>query len=353
MQSEALPPPPSSRRAVHPQGHALALLRNGVAGAAPAPQLALAMSIYRCSMSSISRAAGRSSVAAAAYRAGARLRDARTGELHDYSRKRANVEWTALVGWDGERGELWNAAESAERRKDSKVAREVQVALPSELPAQVRAELALALALWMRERWGVAVDVAMHAPSGRSDQRNHHAHLLVSTRAVARNTFGAKTRELDVKPTSAREVEALRAAWEALANDALASAGAALIDRRSYERQEVERDSEHVGRAVVAMTERSEQTERGAERERRARGNRRRTALHATRPRPVRARVTAEMVATERAVVSAKERVERITRIFADADHADTPAPRAVPAAPPEPTPPAPPEPPRRDRRRR
>ena len=45
------------------------------------------MAIYHLSVKAISRSAGRSATAAAAYRAATRIEDERTGLVHDYSRK--------------------------------------------------------------------------------------------------------------------------------------------------------------------------------------------------------------------------------------------------------------------------
>src|SRR3546814_18584949 len=83
----------------------------------------------------------------------------------------------------GESGAVnWNAAEQAERRKNWTVAREYEIALPAELSAGARRELALGLAREISERHGVAVDVALHAPGREGDHRNPHAHLLSTTR---------------------------------------------------------------------------------------------------------------------------------------------------------------------------
>src|SRR3546814_10080448 len=80
--------------------------------------------------------------------------------------------------WAADRERLWNAAELAETRKNATVAREYEIALPVELSADGRRELALGLAREISERHGVAVDVSIHAPGREGDQRNHHAHLL-------------------------------------------------------------------------------------------------------------------------------------------------------------------------------
>ena len=80
------------------------------------------MAIYHLSIKTISRAAGRSATAAAAYRTGERITDERTGDRHDY-RARRGVESTRLIlpdsapDWAHDRAALWNAAEQAETRK--------------------------------------------------------------------------------------------------------------------------------------------------------------------------------------------------------------------------------------------
>lgn len=86
------------------------------------------MAIYRLSASVISRSAGRSATAAAAYRAGERIRDERTATTFDYT-KRSGVEHTEIIvldsapDWMRERSKLWNAVEITEKRKDSQLTR--------------------------------------------------------------------------------------------------------------------------------------------------------------------------------------------------------------------------------------
>ncbi len=76
-----------------------------------------------------------------------------------------------------DRSTLWNAAEFAEKRKDARVAREFEVALPHELSAEERLEAAREMAQELADRYGAAVDFAIHAPHEASDVRNHHAHI--------------------------------------------------------------------------------------------------------------------------------------------------------------------------------
>ena len=93
------------------------------------------------------------------------------------------------------------------------------IALPHELPQADRIALTRALASWLVSRYGVAVDAALHAPRPGHDERNHHAHLLMTTRRVSAAGLGEKTRELDDnRTTGPREIEAIRAAWCAMVN---------------------------------------------------------------------------------------------------------------------------------------
>ena len=173
------------------------------------------MASYHLSVKSISRSSGRSAVAAAAYRSGERLFDARYGVEHDYTRK-GGVEHTELVApddapeWAHSRNRLWNEAEANENRKNSVVAREWEVALPSELGGAARRALAVEFARTLVDRYGVVADVAIHEPHREGDDRNHHAHILTTTREIGSEGFGAKTRILDVKQTASVEVSAMR-----------------------------------------------------------------------------------------------------------------------------------------------
>ena len=66
------------------------------------------------------------------------------------------------------------------------------------------------------ERFGVGVDVAIHEPNREGDQRNHHAHILTTTRQIEGDELTSKTRELDEKKSGA--VEEVREKWADLAN---------------------------------------------------------------------------------------------------------------------------------------
>lgn len=223
------------------------------------------MAIYHCSIKTISRSAGRSSTSAAAYRAGVCISDSRTGEIHDYRRKKGIV-YSELVFPEGiklDREELWNQAEAAEKRKNSTVAREYELALPSELTAMQQRDLALNFARELVERYDVAADVCIHEPSRHGDSRNFHAHILTTTRRLTPDGFAEKTRVLDDRKTG--EVEKIRAVWALLANRALERSGhSERIDPRSLSAQGIARmPSIHLGPTATAMERRGIQTERG------------------------------------------------------------------------------------------
>ena len=217
------------------------------------------MASYHLSVKSVSRATGRSAPAAAAYRTATRIENERDGLVHDYTR-RGGVEDAFLVvpkdaAWAQDRSALWNAAEGAEKRKDAKVAREYELALPHELNSAQRRALARGFAQEVVKHFGVAADTAIHAPHPEGDQRNWHAHVLTTTRVVTAEGLGAKTRELDVIQTSGPAVEALRALWAVRVNQALEHAQVAeRVDHRSFARQGRDQVAEqHLGPAAAAL----------------------------------------------------------------------------------------------------
>ena len=227
------------------------------------------MAIYHLSVKAISRSAGRSATAAAAYRAGVEITDTRTGEVHDYTRKRGIVSADLVLPpgapeWAADRSALWNAAEHAERRKDACVAREYEVALPSELPADARRQLALDFAQEMADREGCAVDVAIHEPSRGGDNRNHHAHIMRTTRKVEAEGLGAKLDTEKVGRNRAADLEAVRAKWAELTNEHLRQHGIeATVDHRSLKDQGIDREpTQHLGPTATAIERRTGQASR-------------------------------------------------------------------------------------------
>lgn len=234
------------------------------------------MATYRLSVSTVSRSSGRTAVAAAAYRSATRLTNEQDGRTHDYRGRGKDVLARGILApdhapaWAGDRAQLWNAAEAAENRKNSVTARELQLSLPHELSDAQRLELVQGFCAGLVERYGVAVDFAIHRPDAKGDMRNHHAHVMMTTRRMEADGLGEKTRELDDRsrhadgsqPRGPQEVEYLRRTWCDMENHALEKLGLAeRVDHRSYERQGIEREPEpRLGPHAHAMEERGEPT---------------------------------------------------------------------------------------------
>ena len=203
------------------------------------------MASFHLSVKTVKRSAGRSATAAAAYRAGACIACEREGRVHDYTRK-SGVEETFIVApegapaWAQDRAALWNAAEARETRINSVTAREWELALPSEIGAAERSAIVRDFAQELVARYGIAVDVAIHAPHREGDQRNHHAHVLTSTRVLTADGFTDKTRVLDAARTGGAEIEAMRGVWAELQNRALERAGE--VERVNHWSLEVQRE---------------------------------------------------------------------------------------------------------------
>lgn len=211
--------------------------------------------MFHLSTKPIKRSSGRSATASAAYRAGCKIKDERTGLSHDYSKKKGIVKTDCFV-FIGDRkvtikrSDLWNLAERSEKRKDGRTAREIIVSLPHELSAGSRQILVEKFTESISKKYGVAIDFAIHEPDEQGDQRNHHCHIMMTTRAVdlSRNVFelGKKTqlelsntklKELDL-PKTQDQIKALRKEWADMVNSRLAADSIEKrIDHRSYEEQ--------------------------------------------------------------------------------------------------------------------
>lgn len=247
------------------------------------------MAIYHCSMKLIARSGGRSAVAAAAYRTATMMVNERDGLVHDFTRKKG-VEHSEIVlpegveaDWALDRSRLWNAAEHAENRKDARVAREFEIALPHELTSEQRFSLTQDFARDLANRYGAAVDFAIHQPHTEGDVRNFHAHVLITTRTVGPDGLGEKTLiERENKwllnhdqPTSHMQLRDIRQAWENHANRHLVRAGLDVrIDHRSHMERGLEVEpTEHMGVFASQMDRRGLEVSRTRIDEKAARRN--------------------------------------------------------------------------------
>lgn len=220
-------------------------------------------------MKVVSRKTGRSSVAAAAYRSGTSLHNDKEGQTYDFSRRSGVVHAEIVIPkgsgaeWAYDRNALWNAVEAKENRKDSRVAREFEIALPHELDENEREELARTFSQELADKFGAAVDFAIHKPDPLGSEKNFHAHVLMTTRKVTAEGLNEKTL-IELKnavllnkdlPTTFLQMKEVRLAWELIANEALERAG---IDARIDHRSHVERGLElaptrHIGVHATAI----------------------------------------------------------------------------------------------------
>jgi len=208
------------------------------------------MAIYHCSTKTVNRSSGRSAVA---YRAGEKLEDERTGLTHDFTKKEGVMYTEIISNLDIEinRSELWNMAEKLENRKDARTAREWVIALPDELDADQRKDLAKDFTRSLVDRYNVVADLAIHAPSRNGNDKNHHAHIMLTTRKAELDADNKLilTQKADIElsntkrkslnmGTTQNEIKEIRETWANLANHSLQMAGyTEKIDHRSYAEQ--------------------------------------------------------------------------------------------------------------------
>ena len=241
-------------------------------------------------ISIIKRSAGRSAVAAAAYRSGTKLTNEWDGMTHDYTRKggivHAEIMLPAYAPPEfADRSILWNSVEQIEKARDSQLAREIEAALPRELSGEQ--QLALVRA-YVKDNFvdkGMCADFAIHDKG----TGNPHVHIMLTLRPLKENgQWGAKCRKAyDLDENGQRipdgkggwknhredttdwndkgNVEIWRAAWAACTNRALEAAGhPALVDHRSYKRQGIDKiPSVHLGPAASQMEKRGIRTDKG------------------------------------------------------------------------------------------
>lgn len=194
--------------------------------------------IYHFSVQTIGRQQGRSSIAAVAYRQGLDIIDDRTGIRHNFTKKQG-IDSGLILAPDGapewvfDHEKLWNAVEASETRVNSRMAREINIALPSSLDHDQKRELLREYVSATFVADGMVADIAFHD----LDSKNPHAHLMLTTRTIGPDGFGKKDRDWDRK-----EILLLwREDWSAFANLALEKAGYdSRIDHRSLVDQQAE-----------------------------------------------------------------------------------------------------------------
>jgi len=234
------------------------------------------MAIYHLSMQIISRSKGQSAVAAAAYRSGEKLHDERTDEQKFYAR---DVQPETMIltpsdapEWMKDRNRLWNEVEKVEKRKDSQLARELNIALPIELNQDQQKELIQSFAQNEFVQKGMVADISIH----RDNANNPHAHIMLTMRNLDQDGFGKKNRDWNADFANAKENNrgyvknsegclSIREEWANYANQALEQAQSKeRITHLSHENRGLEvLPTIHLGHVAHDMEKKGKQSHRG------------------------------------------------------------------------------------------
>lgn len=202
------------------------------------------MAIYHFSAQIIGRKAGKSAVASAAYRSGEVLTDTRENRTFEFGRTQrvAHAEIIApgdAPAWARDRSDLWNEVERREKRKDSQLAREFEIALPRELDLAQQVELVRGWISAELTPAGAVADFAIH--HDRQNQ-NPHVHIMSTMRAVTAEGWSPqKLRQWEDRSA----LEGWRASWAEHTNRSLERLGhEARVDHRSYAEQDAHLEPE-------------------------------------------------------------------------------------------------------------
>ncbi|MDR0325122.1 MAG: MobA/MobL family protein [Oscillospiraceae bacterium] len=249
------------------------------------------MAIFHHTIQIISRSKGRPAVAAAAYRAGEKIKNERDGVTHDYTRKGGIVHTEILLPEYApreyaDRAVLWNAVEHIEKAKNSQLAREIEIALPVELTKEQNIALACDYVQRNFVAHGMCADLCLHDKG----DGNPHAHVMLTMRPINEDmTWGDKQRKVYILDDNGNKIydpkkktykcskiqttdwdertkaEEWRESWAVAVNAALEKSGhSQRVDHRSYERQGVEQvPTIHIGVAAMQMERKGIRTERG------------------------------------------------------------------------------------------
>jgi hypothetical protein len=170
---------------------------------------------YRCHIKVIKRSEGKSVVNSAAYISRSKIYDERLGKTFNYEKGYSEVLYSQLhtpdigINWVTDRCVLWNTVEATENRKDSQLARMLELNLPNQLSTQ---QMIATLENFVKDNFiceGMIADINLHAPDNSGDARNTHAHILLTMRKSTEHGFDKKkSREWNATEISLRWREA-------------------------------------------------------------------------------------------------------------------------------------------------
>src|SRR5271170_51499 len=243
---------------------------------------------YHFSVEAVGRGNGAPVVAKAAYRSGECLYDERIGQMFDYRYGAERVIDSFVMARDEApawirhaareaRQRAWNEAERADPKANARIATELVVGLPHELTGAQRKELLSAFVRRIVEKHGVFADVAIHTAH---DERNIHAHILLSHRELGPEGFGeianrrtitrkhrGEVKEMTTAGIAATpgDIKKLREQWAQDVNRAYEQAGLDIrVDHRSFEDRGIkELPTIHLGPTAAKMEREGKNSDRG------------------------------------------------------------------------------------------
>ena len=230
------------------------------------------MAMYHLSVKAISRRKGQSAVASAAYRSGEKLYSHYDGQIYDYPRKSRIIHKEILIPINAPhvyrtREILWNAVEAAEKRSDSRLAREIELALPNEISLSEQIILIHEFIYKNFISQGMCADIAIHTDHQEkkdSREENPHAHIMLTTRCVDENGFNKKkARDWDKRDN----VTFWREQWADIQNAEYERKDLGVrVSHESFIKQGLDREpSKHIGHRATELERRGIQTDRGNE----------------------------------------------------------------------------------------
>jgi hypothetical protein len=240
---------PSGRSVAVPTARPAPYQWAGIPGPLPVGRRGGAVAIYHLHVKVLSRSKGHNAIKASAYRAGLSLQNI-DGRVIDYSNRSDVVplpiqgDASCMPGWAFDRQTLWQSIEQAEKRKDARLAREVEFALPIEFTRQEKM-IAIQKMVWhIIEKFNVPVDAVLHDKDG-----NPHCHIMIPLRSITKDGWGGRLREMDSKDF----VLDMRKTWEVIANNTLERYGTN-IDHRSYEERGISKVPQmHLGKRLYTL----------------------------------------------------------------------------------------------------
>lgn len=197
------------------------------------------MALYRLEMQNVSRSDGVSSVAKAAYRHRSVMIDHRTGEIHgEKSLDRDDLVYAEILRPENTPAclhvpseVLWNIVEKKETRSNSRTAKEFKITLPHDLSNEQNIALMKDFLLNHFVDKGIICDFVLH---NDKDNKNPHAHVMITTREITPNGFGKKVRSWDEEKT----LHDWRKQWAKVQNQHLKNAGLkSRVSHRTLEEQ--------------------------------------------------------------------------------------------------------------------